>query len=314
MAHVAVVGAGFWGKNVVKTLASLNVLGAVAESSNSIRESLFNEKLGKIRIIENYKDFLDDPSVSAIAIATPVSTHYSIAKECLCAGKDVFVEKPMALSVKEAEDLVNTAEKHKNILMTGHLLMYKPAIEFIKYYLDEGHLGQVYSLHQERAKLGKARVVENALWSLGVHDVAALIYLCGEGPNKTFCVGHRTPMAIVEDDTYLHMSFSQGKVAHLHNSWLWPEDRRCLTIIGEKAMLIYDEKRETVTLSRKTIDSKLENVDLGSEVIFQGDCKAEPLKIELEHFLHCIKTRERPRSCGRNGLDVVKVLESAKPL
>jgi predicted dehydrogenase len=181
----------------------------------------------------------------------------------------------------------------------------------LKDYLAQGKLGRVFTLHQERAKLGKARVVENALWSLGVHDVAALLYIVGNTPEHVSFSGHCGLQNGVEDDTYLHMSFGNGIKAHLHNSWLWPEDRRGLTIVGEKGMLVYEEKAEKVSLIRKTVDAALNNVDQGTEVIFEAPANFQALKAEMKHFIHCVETRETPRSCGKTGLDVTKVLESA---
>ncbi len=247
--------------------------------------------------------------INAVAIATPVPTHHAIAKAFLEAGKDVFVEKPMTFTVAEAEDLVATAKAGGRVLMVGHLLLYQPAVHWLKEYLDGGKLGQIYSLHQERMKLGRARAVENVLWSLGVHDVAVLLYLVGAAPASTSFSGHCGLQAEIEDDTYLHMEFPGGIKAHLHNSWLWPENRRRLTVVGEKGMLVYDEIAQNITLHRKIIDAELQNCDGGDEVVFEGS--GQPLKLEMEHFIDCIKTRATPRSDGQNGLEVVRVLETA---
>jgi predicted dehydrogenase len=217
----------------------------------------------------------------------------------------------MTLTAAESEDLVLTAEKHGRILMVGHLLLYKPAVQFIHEYLAAGSLGRVFTLHQERMKLGKARSVENALWSLGVHDVAALLYIAGEAPESVSFSGHRGLQAGIEDDIYLHMTFADGRIAHLHNSWLWPEDRRGLKVIGERGMLVYDEKAESVTLVKKRVDEKLNNVDEGSEVLFEAPKDFQALTAEMQHFMDCVQSRGTPRSCGRNGLDVVRVMEAA---
>jgi predicted dehydrogenase len=214
----------------------------------------------------------------------------------------------LTLDAEEAEKLCAYATEKQRILMVGHLLLYKPAVEFIRNYIRDGHLGKVYTLHQERMKLGKARAVENSLWSLGVHDVAALLYIVGEAPVDILFSGHAALNEGIEDDTYLHMTFANGCKAHLHNSWLWPEDRRGLRVIGEKGMLVYDEKAETVTLLKKSIDSQLNNVDQGSELLFEAPSNFQALTTEMQHFMHCIQTRETPRSCGKNGLDVVRVL------
>lgn len=307
---VAAIGSGAWGKNIVRTLYQTGALGAVAEASPDLREQLAAD-YPDLELVSHYGELFSRRDFPAVTIATPAATHHRIAKDCLLAGKDVFVEKPMTLTAGESEDLLLTAEKHGRILMVGHLLLYKPAVQFIREYLAAGSLGKVFTLHQERLKLGKARSVENALWSLGVHDVAALLYIAGEAPvSVTFC-GHKGLQAGIEDDTYLHMSFADGRMAHLHNSWLWPEDRRGLKVIGERGMLVYDEKVETVTLIRKRVDERLNNVDEGSELLFEAPRDFQALAFEMQHFMDCVQTRQRPRSCGRNGLEVVRVLESA---
>ena len=288
----------------------MGALGTVAEAAPHLREQLAADYPGT-EVVENYRDLFARADITAVTIATPAHTHHGIAKDCLLAGKDVFVEKPMTMTAAEAEDLVETAEKHGRILMVGHLLLYKPAVQFIRDFLAAGSLGKVFTLHQERMKLGKARSVENALWSLGVHDVAALLYIAGEAPVSVSFSGHRGLQAGIEDDTYLHMAFADGRIAHLHNSWLWPEDRRGLKVIGARGMLVYDEKAETVTLVKKRVDEKLNNVDDGSELIFEAPKDFQALTAEMQHFMDCVQSRQTPLSCGRNGLEVVRVLAAA---
>ncbi len=307
---IAAIGSGAWGKNIVRTLHHMGVLQTVAEASPVLREQLALDYPG-LETVSNYGELFSHSDIAAVTIATPAPTHHRIAKDCLLAGKDVFVEKPMTLTGEESEDLVITAEKQGRILMAGHLLLYKPAVLFIRDYLRAGSLGRVFTLHQERMKLGKARAVENALWSLGVHDVAALLFIAGKAPVQVSFHGHCGLQAGIEDDTCLQMTFAGGMMARLHNSWLWPEDRRGLKVIGERGMLVYDEKAETVVLVRKSIDGKLNNVDEGSEVLFEAPRDFQALTAELQHFIDCVRTRETPRSCGRSGLAVVNVLEAA---
>ena len=174
-------------------------------------------------------------------------------------------------------------------------------------------MGKVFTILQERKKLGRARKVENVLWSFGVHDVAVLLHLVGEAPVKVSAVGHcglQEDLGI-EDDVYLHLDFSNGIQAHLHNSWLWPENRRCLTIVGSKGVLVYNEIEQTVKLHRQRIDPEtLDITNEGEEIVHEG--AKQPLEIELAHFLDCIKSRETPKSDGRSGLEVIRVLEKAK--
>lgn len=308
---IAVIGAGNWGKNLVCTFAELGALSAVAEACGELREELAKDYPG-VELHPDYSALLNADGIKAVAIATPAPTHHAVAKAFLEAGKDVFVEKPMTMTAAEAEDLVGIAEKNGRILMVGHLLMYQPAIGKIKSLVDEGAIGEVFTILQERKKLGRARKVENVLWSFGVHDVAVLLHLVGEAPSKVRAIGHcgLQPDLGIEDDVYLHLDFANGIQAHLHNSWLWPENRRCLTIVGSAGALVYNEIEQTVKLHRQSIDPEtLEITNLGAELVHEG--AKQPLEIELAHFLDCIETRQKPKSDGRSGLEVIRILEKA---
>jgi predicted dehydrogenase len=307
---VIVVGAGQWGRNLVRTFHELGELAGVAEAHYELRRQLASD-YPNIPLYDDYRESLKT-DVAAIVIATPAHTHASIAIEAMEAGKDVFVEKPITLSVEEAEQLVRLAEKRERILMVGHLLLYQPAIQRIKAIIEDGLIGEIASLYQERMKLGRVRAVENVLWSFGVHDLAVILYLIGKSPLHIQATGQCIVQPEIEDDVYVHLTFEGSVTAHLHTSWLWPQQRRHLTIIGTKGMIVYDEEKQTVTLHRKTIDAGLANVDEGTELVFQGEAK--PLTLECKHFLQCIDTRQSPVSDGRNGSDVVRILEQASRL
>ena len=306
--RIAVIGAGNWGINLVRNLSELSVLSHVVEKNSELTNQI-EKDFPEAQCLENYHSLIND-EIDAVAIATPAQSHFDIASKFLETGKDVFIEKPMTLSSKEAEGLVSIAEENDSILMVGHMLMYQPAITFIKSYLDEGHIGKIYHIHQERLKLGRVRTAENVVWSLGVHDIAVLLYLVGAAPNKVNFSGHCGVQEDIEDDAYVHMSFEQGTIAHLHSSWIWPTDSRCMRIIGSKGMLVYDEHKQSVTLHKKGIGQDLENLDQGEEVIFEGS--SQPLRLEMEHLIDCIKSRKRPISDGNNGLEVIRVLEALK--
>ena len=306
--RIAVIGAGNWGINLVRNLSELSVLSHVVEKNSELTNQI-EKDFPEAQCLENYDSLIND-EIDAVAIATPAQSHFDIASKFLETGKDVFIEKPMTLSSKEAEGLVSIAEENNSILMVGHMLMYQPAITFIKSYLDEGHIGKIYHIHQERLKLGRVRTAENVVWSLGVHDIAVLLYLVGAAPNKVNFSGHCGVQEDIEDDAYVHMSFEQGTIAHLHSSWIWPTDSRCMRIIGSKGMLVYDEHKQSVTLHKKGIGQDLENLDQGEEVIFEGS--SQPLRLEMEHLIDCIKSRKRPISDGNNGLEVIRVLEALK--
>lgn len=303
-----VIGAGTWGMNLVRVLDSLGALGGVAEIAPAARDRIA-ASYPAVPLHPDHRALLVSDA-QAVVIATPAPTHYQMAREALIAGKDVFVEKPITLRADEADDLAQLAEDHGRVLMAGHLLLYQPAVRWISDFIAKGGLGTLYSLHQERLNLGRARHVENALWSLGVHDVAVLLHLIGESPERVLATGQRALGRVVEDDVHLHLEFPFGAHAHLHVSWLWPERRRRLTLIGSLGMLVYDELAQSVTLHRKTIGGDLSNQDGGSEVVHEGH--AEPLNLEMEHFLECVRHRSRPISDGRSAAQVTRVIEEAQ--
>jgi predicted dehydrogenase len=304
--NIAVIGAGHWGINLVRNLHALGVLSHVVEKDSEIVDEVSKE-ISDVQFLNDYDSLLSS-DIDAVAIATPPATHYEIALKFLEQSKDVFIEKPMTLASQDADELVRIAEANQCILMVGHLLLYQPAIDFIKNYLERGHLGKIYHLHQERLKLGRVRTEENVLWSLGVHDIAVLLYLVGSSPESVDFTGHCGVQKQIEDDTYVHMTFDGGIMAHLHSSWIWPENKRSLKIIGEKGMLVYNEMEQTVVLHTKRIGSDLENIDQGEEQLFEGS--DQPLRLEMEHFIDCIRSREEPISNGRSGAEVIRVLES----
>jgi len=307
MNKVIVIGAGNWGRNLVRTFHGLGALAGVAEASPALRESLASEYPG-LKLYADYKDALQT-DIQAVAIATPVPTHYPIARDAILAGKDVFVEKPLTLSTEEAESLDAMAREHNRVLMVGHLLLYHPAIQTMKKLLDQGVIGQLRALHQDRMKLGRARSVENVLWSFGVHDVAVFLYLTGNSPVAIEATGQRICQPEIEDDVYLHLVFGNQVKAHLHTSWLWPDVQRKLIAVGTNGILVYDEKSQTLTLHRKGIKQDLSNRDEGAEIVLKVD--EQPLKLECEHFLSCVSEKKQPISDGKNGIEVIRVLEEA---
>ena len=296
-----------WGKNLVRNLSDMGVLAGVADTVKKNRAAAIEIQPG-VAVYDRHADLLAN-DCDGVAIATPAHTHFVIAKEAMEAGCDVFIEKPMTLDPEESEALVALGKKMNKVVMVGHLLLYQPAIAYIKKALDEKLIGKVFTLHQRRSKQGRARSVENVLWSFGVHDVAVLLYLAGQTPCSINVAGHCGLQDDIEDDTYLHLTFPDGSQAHLHNSWLWPVVERGMIIVGQKGMLVYDEINQNVKLVKKTIDENLQNVDEGEEIVFEGS--GQPLRLELNHFIDCCKTRKEPISNGQNGLDVVSVLEEA---
>jgi len=308
MKKVAVVGAGQWGKNLVRTFFELEALAAIVEESEALRENI-KCNYSDIPVYNSIDSIKNDKNIAGVVIATPAFSHYDLAKECILSGKDVFIEKPMTLSSKDGEDLLRLAEENQRILMVGHLLLYQPAIQEMRKVMDTGAIGRVMTLHQQRLKLGRVRLVENVLLSFGVHDLAVFLYLLGEEPIELRNIGQSILQPSVEDDVYLHLTFEKEVKAHLHVSWFYPEVVRKLTVIGTEGMLVYDEVNQTVFQHKKGVNSDLSNRDEGSLLIFKGE--SQPLTKECLHFLECIENRKRPISDGRNGLSVVKILEQA---
>lgn len=303
---VGVIGAGAWGKNLVNNFAELGVLAGVADAV-AVNRDWVNENHAEVPVFEDAEELLDT-EVDAVAIATPPHTHCKIALAAMAKGLDVFVEKPMTLDPEEAKKMADYAEQHNRILMVGHLLMYQPAIAFIKEYLDSGQLGKVYTMTQRRSKLGRVRSVENVLWSFGVHDVAVLLHLAGEEPVEVSGSGHAGITEGIEDDYHLHLAFPSGVRANLHNSWLWPRVERELIVTGEKGILVFDELHSRVFLHKKTVTQELNHCDAGEEEIYHGS--SQPLKLELEHFIDCCQNRIKPKSGPINGVTCVKILAS----
>ena len=305
--RAAVVGAGMWGRNIIRTLAAMDSLACIVEADEAARVAISEQYPG----VPVYADLapLLESDVPAACIATPAPTHFQTAEALLEGGKDVCVEKPMTLSVSDAEKLVRMAAERGRVLMVGHLLLYQPAVQWIKQAISSGMVGELKSIHQRRLGLGRARDVENVLWAVGVHDVAVALHLIGYAPDDVQVTGQRVLQPTIEDDIHLQMTFAGGIQNHLHCSWLWPERERGMVVVGSEAMLVYNELEQTVTLHRKSIGGDLKNIDNGSELAYQGS--GEPLKLELAHFLECCAERKEPLSSGASGVDVIRVLQNA---
>jgi predicted dehydrogenase len=305
--RVAVLGAGRWGRNLVRNLYELGALHAVVDPRPEILSEVQATYGGVATWAEPGEAFESD--VDAVVIATPAVTHAALALAAIRAKKDVFVEKPFSLTVEDAERVVREAYASDRIVMVGHMLLFQPAIQWIREYVRSGQIGTMLSLHQERLNLGTVRSIENVLWSLGVHDVASLLYLIGEDVVRITAWGQRALQETIEDDLYLHLQFASGVEGHLHASWLWPVLRRRLSVVGSDAMLTYDEEKQFVRLHRRRVKADLTIEDHGTEITFTG--AAAPLHAELEHFLECVRTHTTPISDGENALKVVRVLEQA---
>ncbi len=249
-------------------------------------------------------------------LATPVPTHAELAVRVLEAGKHCFVEKPLATTVADAQRAVDAAEAAGRILMVGHLLEYHPAVTRLKELVDEGELGSLYYIYGNRVNLGKLRAEENALWSLGAHDVSVVLHLIGEEPVECSAHGESYVRGGVQDVVFCYLRFPSGQVAHLHLSWLDPHKERRITVVGSKRMATFDDMRieGKLTVYDKGFDEDAsswgEYIARAGESFSPRLANAEPLRLECEHFVDCIREAAAPRSDGHSGLRVVRVLEA----
>ena len=308
---LAVFGAGNWGKNHVRVFCELlgneNVI--VCDPDASRREAM---KAAHPGVSLSSEPVLSD--VDAVVIATPAVTHFDLAREALLAGRHVLVEKPITLASREAEELVDIAKREERILMVDHLLEYHPAIRKLKDMADKGELGRLLHLTSERLNLGVIRSEENALWSLAPHDISVILYLLGEEPIEVAAHGAAYLQPGLEDVCYLTMRFASGSLGHVHVSWLDPIKTRRLSIVGEKAMAVYDDmQQEKLVL----LDQRAEQVEDAFRPV-HGDIQAikidpqEPLRRMAETFIESVCTGVAPMSDGLDGLRVVRVLEAAQ--
>jgi len=314
---VGVVGLGYWGPNLARNFAAIDgcELAWLCDGSEQIRAKLADAFPG-VRTSAEIDELLADPELDAIVLATPVPTHAQLAVQVLEAGKHCFVEKPLATTVADAQHAVDAAERSGRILMVGHLLEYHPAVTALKELLDADELGSLYYVYGNRVNLGQLRAEENALWSLGAHDVSVVLHLIGEEPLECSAHGESYVRGGVQDVVFCYLRFPSGQVAHLHLSWLDPHKERRITVVGSKRMATFDDMRTEgkLTVYDKGFDEDAnswgEYITRAGESFSPRLANAEPLRLECEHFVDCIREGKTPRSDGHSGLRVVRVLEA----
>jgi predicted dehydrogenase len=315
--RVGVVGLGYWGPNLARNFAAIDgcELAWLCDDSAQVRERLTGA-FPDVRTSGELDELLADPALDAVVLATPVPTHAELAARALGAGKHCFVEKPLATTVADAQRAVDAAEAAGRILMVGHLLEYHPAVTRLKELADEGELGSLYYVYGNRVNLGKLRAEENALWSLGAHDVSVVLHLVGEEPVECSAHGESYVRDGVQDVVFCYLRFPSGLLAHLHLSWLDPHKERRITVVGSKRMATFDDMRTEgkLTVYDKGFDEDAsswgEYITRAGESFSPRLANAEPLRLECEHFIECVRTGATPRSDGRSGLRVVRVLEA----
>ena len=315
--RIGVAGLGYWGPNLARNFAAIDgcELAYCCDASDAARARAASMFPG-VRLAADLGELLADPELDAIALATPVPTHADLAVRVLDAGKHCFVEKPLAQSVADAEVAVAAAQRADRVLMVGHLLEYHPGVAKLKELTDSGELGdRIYYIYGNRLNLGKLRADENALWSLGAHDVSVVLYLVGEDPVEVVAHGQSYVRPGVEDVVFCFLRFPSGLSAHLHLSWLDPHKERRFTVVGARRMATFDDMalEGKVTVYDKGFDADAHGY--GEYITRSGDLysprisNAEPLRLECEHFIDCIRDGVAPRSDGASGLRVVRVLE-----
>jgi len=311
---IACIGAGYWGKNLVRNFHALGALSWVCEMDPARRRDL-SESGVAARVTDSVDEVLRDADVQGVAIATPAETHGDLVRRALLAGKDVFVEKPLCLSVPEGEELAALAESRGRVLMVGHLLWYHPAVLRMKKLVDDGELGRIQYIYSNRLNLGKIRTEENILWSFAPHDVSVMLGLVGEMPDGIHAQGGNYLRSGIADVTVSLFSFPSGVKAHIFVSWLHPFKEQKLVVVGDRKMAVFDdlERENKLLLYPHSIQWK-NQIPVASRadaepVSVEG---GEPLAAECRHFLDCIRTRATPRTDGREGVRVLRVLQGCE--
>jgi predicted dehydrogenase len=312
--RVGVVGLGYWGPNLARNFDELGALAALCDRDEKLRER-YAARYPQARMYADAKELFEDESLHGVVIATPVPTHYELARAALGARKHVLVEKPPATRAAEMDELVREAKAHDLVLMPGHLLLYHPAVRKLKELIDSGELGEVLCVYGNRQNLGIVRTNENALWSLGVHDLSVILHLLDEEPEHAVAYGRDFLTEGVEDVVFSYLRFPSGKIAHMHLSWLDPHKMRRMTVVGREKMVVFDdmELERKVTIYEKAPWKRAETY--GEWQTRTGDIyspkidSAEPLRLECEHFLRLVSGDGDRARVAQDGAMVVRALE-----
>lgn len=318
---IAIVGYGYWGPNLLRAFDQSNRAKVIwCCDKKSDRLNIIKIKYPFIKTTQNFDDLIDDPSVDAIVIATPLSSHFPLAKKALNAGKHVWIEKPMTETSDQASELVQLADKKKKILFIDHIFLFTPAITYIKKMVSSGALGKVYYFDSIRINLGLFQPDSNVVWDLATHDISIMCYLLGQEPISVSVLGASHIDKGVEDTAYLHFRFPSKVSAHISLSWLSPVKIRRALIAGSKKMIVYDdlETSEKIKIYNSGVKKSYRPESSTTGYHYRiGDMQApalenrEALLVACEHFIDCINKNEKPLTNGMEGLKVIKILEAA---
>jgi predicted dehydrogenase len=322
MVNLALIGCGYWGPNYVRVFNEIDDSNLIYIADVDHAKLTKLTKNSSIKVTKDYKEILADDKVDAVVISTPSTTHYEIAKNCLLKGRHVLVEKPMTLSSKESEELIKIADSKKKVLMVGHTFMFNPAVQKLKEYIKDGTLGDVYYISLVRTGLGPVRKDVNAMWDLAPHDVSILNYLLDTTPNRVSAIGGDYIRENIEDVVFINLTFESKILANIHASWLNPHKVREVTVVGSKKMAVFDDVAATdkIKLFDKGVQKEYAYASYGEfqlklrsgDILIPDIKMSEPLKNQCLHFIDCVKNNKKPITDGRNGLEVVKVLEAAQ--
>jgi len=319
MSHrqLALIGAGYWGKNLARNFHALGALHTLCDLNPQILDS-YGADYASVRKTGDVASLWADPALSQVAIAAPAVLHHRLAKAALLSGKDVFVEKPLCLDLNEATELIDLARHHGRILMVGHLLQYHPVVRHLLQLVGSGELGELHYITSNRLNLGKVRREENALWSFAPHDLSVILSLAGsELPVQVRCLGGAYLTPGVADTTLTTMTFAGGLRAQVSVSWLNPFKEQKLTVVGSQGMAVFDDTRpwaQKLALYRNYLVRAGDALPVLNKVApdFQVVLEAEPLEAECRHFLECCRERQSPRTGGHEGERVLRVLQAAQ--
>jgi predicted dehydrogenase len=319
---IGIVGCGYWGPNLARNFMSISNCRVKIISDVQVERLAYIQSLYcDLDITTNYTELIDAPDIDALVIATPVRFHFEMGYEALKAGKHIFIEKPMATSVKEAQTLIETAEEHNRTLMVGHTFIYSAAVRKIKEIVKSGELGEIQYISARRLNLGLFQKDINVAWDLAPHDISIISYVLEKDPISINCQGKAHVNPDVEDITSMVLNYENGGIATIQNSWLDPNKVRDMTFVGSKKMLVYNDLEPMEKI--KIYDKRVEippHYDTFEEFHYSyhyGDMHApyikqyEPLKVECQHFIDCINTRQTPITNGMEGLKVIRILEAA---
>ncbi len=309
---VAIIGCGYWGKNLVRNFYHLGVLHSVCDMTEQGRLTA-QQVAPEAPVYNSIDTILHNPDVNAVVIATPAETHVALTRQALLAGKDVLVEKPLALDVAQGAELVRLAAERDRILMVGHVLEYHPAIIALRRLIDEGELGKIQYIYSNRLSLGKVRREENILWSFAPHDVAIILRLLKSMPFEVTACGGAYLQPNIADVTVTHLLFDNGVRAHIHVSWLHPFKEQRLVVIGSRKMASFDDVGKRLVLYDQRVEWREgQPVPVRGEGIEVSYPPDEPLRCECQAFLDAVQTRQPPLTDGSSGLRVLRVLQAAQ--